>query len=183
MTLVNASHSLRALFLALCLAIFLIPTFAWGEDDEDTSELFSAGQDQIVSTSRFPRPSSRIAENITVITADDITRINAHTLADVLQTIPGIQLDYLRTPSSFSFFNVQGAFSTTVLVMIDGIRQNDFDQNMAIPGSIPVQQIERIEIIKGAASASWGSALGGVINIITKEPNPERPVMAAPLPS
>jgi vitamin B12 transporter len=62
------------------------------------------------------------------------------------------------------------------LVLIDGIRQNDFDQNVALPGVIPVQQIERIEIVKGAASAAWGPALGGVINIITKSSNPERPV-------
>jgi vitamin B12 transporter len=61
-----------------------------------------------------------------------------------------------------------------VLILVDGIRQNDFDQNVAIPGLIPVQQIERIEIIKGPASAAWGAALGGVINIITKTPNPDR---------
>lgn len=127
-----------------------------------------------VSASRSPRPASRVAENITVITADDIERLNAHTLADLLQTVPGIQLEFMRTPGTFSFFNLQGALNTTVLVLVDGIRQNDFDQNMAIPGLIPVQQVERIEIIKGAASAAWGPALGGVINIITKSPDAER---------
>ncbi len=151
------------------------PVFA--EDDPlETLGFTDRPKELPVTTSRSPRPSSRIAENVTVITADDIVRLNAHTLSDVLQTVPGIQLDYLRTPSSFTYFNIQGALNTTVLVLIDGIRQNDFDQNMALPGLIPVQEIERIEIIKGAASASWGSALGGVINIITKSPNPERPV-------
>ena len=131
----------------------------------------------MVSTSPIPRPISKLAENVTVITDDDIARLNAHTLAEVLQTVPGIQLDFnLRTPSTFTFFSVQGALNTTVLVLIDGIRQNDFDQNYAAPGLIPVKQIERIEIIKGAASGSWGSALGGVINIVTKTPNPDRPV-------
>lgn len=174
MRIINTSHTLRALILTLCLAIWLTPAYSWAEEYEDTAELFSAGQDQIVSTSRIPRPTSRIAENISVITAEDITRLNAHTLADVLQTVPGIQLDYLRTPSTFAFFSIQGALNTTVLVLVDGIRQNDFGQNMAIPGLIPVQQIERIEIIKGSASAAWGSALGGVINIITKAPDSER---------
>jgi vitamin B12 transporter len=122
------------------------------------------------------RPTSKIAENITVITAADISRINAHTLSDVLQTVPGIQLDYLRTPSTFTFFNIQGALNMSIVVLIDGIRQNDFAQNMTNPGLIPVQQIERIEIIKGAASAAWGPALGGVINIITKSPAMDRPV-------
>jgi vitamin B12 transporter len=153
------------------------PVFA---DDEpmESLGLIEKPAESLVTTTHFPRPTSRIAENVTVITAADIERLNAHTLADILQTIPGIQLDLpVRTPATYSgFFNIQGSLNTTVLVLIDGIRQNDFDHNVVFPGWIPVQQIERIEIIKGAASAAWGSALGGMVNIITKTPNPERPV-------
>lgn len=154
----------------------MAPVFA--EDDSlESLGFINKSEEPLVSTSRFPRPTSKIAENVTVITAGDIVRLNAHTLAEVLQTVPGIQFDYgLRTPSTFTFFSVQGAINTTVLVLIDGIRQNDFDQNITLPGLIPVQQIERIEIVKGASSAAWGPALGGVINIITKTPNPERSV-------
>lgn len=173
MILIKASHSLRALFLTLCLAICLAPSVSWGDDEEESAELFSAGQELSAATSRIPRPTSRIAENITVITAAEIAALNAHTLAEVLQSVPGIQLEHFMTPTTWSFFSVQGALDTTVLLLIDGIRQNNFQQNMASPHLIPLQQIERIEIIKGAASASWGSALGGVINIITKTPNPE----------
>ena len=152
-----------------------LPVFA--EDDAlETLGIIDTPTEPLVTTSRIPRPTSKIDENITIITAADISRLNAHTLADVLQTVPGIQLDYMRTPSTFAFFNIQGALSTTVMVLVDGIRQNDFDQNIALLGTIPVQQIERIEIVKGAASSAWGSALGGVINIITKSPNPERPL-------
>ena len=122
----------------------------------------------------FVRPVSKSAENVTVITADDITRINAHTLAEILQTVPGIQLDYLRTPSSATSYTIQGTSNEEVLVLMDGIRQNGFDQGRTLPGLIPVQQIERIEIIKGAASPVWGAAPGGVINIITKTPVPDR---------
>jgi vitamin B12 transporter len=166
------SHIILTFFLTLTL----VPSFAWCVDSDDTMSLFEGMREQVVSTSRFPSPISKIAENVTVVTADDIARLNAHTLAEVLQTVPGIQLDHLRTPTTWTFFNIQGALNTTVLVLIDGIRQNDFDQNQAAPGLIPVQQIERIEIIKGAASATWGSALGGVINIVTKMPNPDRPI-------
>jgi len=161
------------LILPILVCLTAMPLFAADDALEDLG-IIEAQAESVVSASRSPRPASRIAENITVITADDIERLNAHTLAEVLQTVPGIQLDFLRTPGTFSFFNVQGALNTTVLVLVDGIRQNDFDQNMAIVGLIPVQQIERIEIIKGAASAAWGPALGGVINIITKSPDAER---------
>lgn len=161
------------LILPILVCLTAMPLFAADDALEDLG-IIEAQAESVVSASRSPRPASRIAENITVITADDIERLNAHNLAEVLQTVPGIQLDYLRTPGTISFFNLQGALNTTVLVLVDGIRQNDFDQNMAIPGLIPVQQIERIEIIKGAASAAWGPALGGVINIITKSPDAER---------
>ncbi|MDD2582303.1 MAG: TonB-dependent receptor plug domain-containing protein [Desulfuromonadaceae bacterium] len=151
-----------------------LPVFA--DDELDTLGFTDAPEETLISTSRILRPTSKVAENVTVITAVDIVRLNAHTLAEVLQAVPGIQLDYLRTPSSFTFFNIQGALSNTTMVLIDGIRQNDFDQNGVWVGLIPVQQIDRVEIIKGAASATWGPALGGVINIITKTPNPERTV-------
>ena len=164
-------------FLLFALLTAAVPS-VWGEQSEDSQTIgLFTGEETVVSTPPIPRPTSKIAENVTIITADDIVRLNAHTLAEVLQTVPGIQLDFnLRTPSTFTYFNIQGALNTTVLVLIDGIRQNDFDMNVALPGLVPVQQIERIEIIKGAASGSWGSALGGVINIVTKTPNAERPV-------
>lgn len=171
----------RAVFqkLLFVLLAFLfsgtLPVFA-DDDSLDIFEFTDKSEDINVSTSHYLRPISKTAENISVITSDDIIRLNAHTLVEVLQTVPGIQLDYLRTPTSFTYFNIQGAVSNTVLILIDGIRQNDFDQNLALPSLIPVQMIERVEIIKGAASAAWGSALGGVINIITKSPNPEKPV-------
>ncbi len=158
--------------LLACLLGGVAPAFAAEEPLESLG--FIEPAESVVATSRIPRPTSKIAENVTVVTAEDIARLNAHTLAEVLQTVPGIQLDHLGTPGTWTFFNIQGALNTTVLVLIDGIRQNDFQQNIATPGQIPVQNIERIEIVKGAASAAWGPALGGVINIITKSPDPER---------
>ena len=63
-----------------------------------------------------------------------------------------------------------GSEQRHVTVLIDGIIQNNLDSNLADVGIIPVQMIERIEIVKGPASSVWGSALGGVINVITKNP-------------
>ena len=101
--------------------------------DRDPLDLLTEESEQTVTTGHIPRPTSKIAENITVITADDITRINAHTLADVLQTVPGIQLDVVRTPGSSSFFNIQGEYNTQIMVMIDGVPQQNFNQNQAVP--------------------------------------------------
>ncbi len=145
----------------------------------DAAALFSGSEEEVVSTSRIPRPISRIAENVSVVTADDIRRLNAHTLSEVLNTIPGIQMQFPnRTPGAVTDIFIQGAEAAAghVLVLLDGIQQNNYNQGWADIAQIPVQQIERIEIIKGAASTSWGPALGGVINIITKAPAPDRAV-------
>lgn len=122
----------------------------------------------------FTRPISKIAENVTVISADDIARLNAHTLEEVLQTVSGIQLFQVQTPGNSSLFTINGSLSRQVLVLIDGVQQNLLGaEESAELGMIPVQRIERIEIIKGAASVVWGPALGGVINIITRDPEPD----------
>lgn len=152
------------------------PFTAGASEDDQTLSLFSGGDQPLVSSGRTPRPTSRIAENVTVITAEQIALLNAHTLADVLNTVPGFQLEQVQTPGSFTFFSLQGATDAQahVQVLIDGVPQNNLLQGAADVGLIPVQQIDRVEIIKGAASAAWGQALGGVINVITKAPESER---------
>jgi vitamin B12 transporter len=69
---------------------------------------------------------------------------------------------------------VQGSNPEDVRVLVDGVTINSISESLPDVSAIPVQQIERIEIIKGAASSAWGSSLGGVINIITKSPDPDR---------
>ncbi|MGD0282459.1 MAG: TonB-dependent receptor [Dissulfurispiraceae bacterium] len=124
---------------------------------------------EVISATRSLIPLSETAENITVITAKDIEFMNAHTLADVLLTVNGVQLNvYMGSPGTISLPHIQGSDLDQVLVMIDGIVINELTDNIAVIGSIPVQNIERIEIIKGPASSAWGSSLGGVINVITK---------------
>lgn len=172
----------RSVKLILTLLTFLIGLAApvQAEQPDAGLSLFELpAEDQpITATIRSPRPISHIAENVTVITAEQIAALNAHTLADVLQTVPGVQLNQLQTPGSFTDFNIQGAETglSHVLVLIDGVKVNNLLQGMADPGLIPVQQIERVEIIKGASAGSWGQALGGVVNVITKSPNNERPI-------
>jgi vitamin B12 transporter len=171
-------------FMLILLALLIglaAPVRAEQPDDGLNLLDLSAEEQPAVITPRSPRPISQIAENVTVITAEQIAVLNAHTLADVLQTVPGVQLDQNQTPGGWTDFNIQGAFAgfSHVLVLIDGVKVSNLLQGMAQPGLIPVQQIERVEIIKGAAAASWGQALGGVVNVVTKSPDPERPLGGA----
>lgn len=163
-------------FLKTVLCLFLFVSSARAEEDDLLAlELYNGSTPEIVSAHRSPRPASQTAENITVVTASEIEALNAHTLADVLFTVTGIQFQILRTPGSISSMAIQGAAFKHILVLIDNVPINNLSDNFPDTSSVPVQMIERIEIVKGAASSSWGSALGGVVNIITKTPQVERP--------
>ncbi len=123
----------------------------------------------VVSPTRYPKPISQVAENITVITAKEIEGMNAHTVADVLNKVPGIFISFNQDFGASSSVFIQGSEARHTLVLVDGISWNLLSEGSAETNSIPVGIIERIEVIKGPASSAWGSSLGGVINIITKQ--------------
>jgi vitamin B12 transporter len=92
-------------------------------------------------------------------------------VADILNTVTGMQVANNTGPGSVAYVSIQGSDPRHVLVMIDGVSQNNLGDGFPDVGSMRVQQIERIEIVKGPASSSWGSSLGGIVNIITKTPD------------
>ncbi len=166
-------HSLFGILLCWLLAT---TPFAAAAEGDDSIGLLDAWQTETVSASRIPKPLSQTAENITVVTAAEIKAINAHTLTDILATVPGMQLESSRTLGSLTYLRAQGSSFNHILVMIDGVPFNNLGDNLSDIGLIPARIIERVEIVKGAASSSWGQALGGVINIITKSPDLERKI-------
>jgi vitamin B12 transporter len=167
----------------ICLFLFAVsallaclhsPALAATDDDLQTLEMFYEGKDLIVSATRNPQPLSQTAENITVITASEIEIMGAHTLPEVLNNVAGIQISDRGSLGTFASFSIQGADLEHILVMLDGVTLNFLGAALADIAPIPVQNIARIEIVKGPGSSSWGSAMGGVINIVTKSPNEER---------
>ena len=126
-------------------------------------------EELVVETpTRSPKPVSQTAENITVVTASDIELMNAHTLADVLNTIPGVEVWLEGGPGIVAQATILGSNDRHVTVILDGVILNPPSSGIMEVGTIPVQNIEKVEVIKGPASSAWGSALGGVVNIITK---------------
>ncbi len=153
----------------LVLACLCAPVLAATADDQQTLDMFYEAKDLVVTSSRNPKTLSESAENITVITAADIEMMGAHTVTDVLNNVPGIQAE-TGSVGFFSGVSIQGADFFHILVLLDGVTLNFLGDGHADISAIPIQNIERIEIVKGPGSSSWGSALGGVINIVTKSP-------------
>ncbi|MDA8433670.1 MAG: TonB-dependent receptor [Nitrospiraceae bacterium] len=172
--------------LILCLFIFPGARFSYAaegsNDQPDTSKmspaeltkaellLFWDEKDLYVqSATRSQKSISQVAENMTVVTAKEIEDMNAHTVAEVLNRVTDVFVDFGTTDfGSSSILHIQGSEGRHVLVLVDGVTWNFLNEGSAETNTIPVRIIDRIEIIKGPASSSWGSSLGGVVNIITK---------------
>ncbi|MCL1125745.1 TonB-dependent receptor [Shewanella surugensis] len=114
-----------------------------------------------------------IAANVNVIDSVDIALSGATTLTDVLRGQSGIQITDSNSGPVFSMRGFSGSqASNNTLILMDGRRLNNIDIAAPSVGAIPLNQVERVEILSGSAGVLYGDqAVGGVINIITRSPD------------
>jgi len=156
------------LLLIFILSPFSPPAFAISEEEKTfLSMYFKDDELEIVSATRSLKSISRVAENVEVVTKEDIELMNAHTVAEALYFVTGIEISGFVGPGAQGVVGIHGSDYTRVAVLLDGVPLQN-ENNGVAAGILPVQMIEKIEIIKGPASSTWGSSFGGVINIITK---------------
>ena len=123
-------------------------------------------------------PASRVPEKVIVVTADEIKELGAKTIQEVLQYQTGVVLfdqigNEFQQTVDLRGFNGQPVTATSVFV--DGLRVNEPDFNQTNFDLIPIEDVERIEIMPGTATVFGRNALGGVINIVTKRGRTDRP--------
>lgn len=123
-----------------------------------------------ITASLQPVTASASGRNILVIKGDQFSKLPVHSIDELLRYLPGIEVQMRGPMGAQSDIVLRGGTFQQVLVIIDGIRINDPNTghfNSYIP--VNPAEIDRIEILKGASSAIYGSeAVGGVINVITK---------------
>lgn len=171
----------RCIVQTACLALILMgaapPAAAQTEAELAVLRMFYTEKElTVVSATRSARSISQTPEHITVITDEQIRRMNAHTLDDVLRRVPGLYISSPGDTGSSGTATIQGSDPRHIQVLLDDMNWNYVDAGVFQSNAIPVEIIDRIEIIKGPASSAWGSSLGGVINIITQQPESETPV-------
>lgn len=127
-----------------------------------------------ISDTRSETTNLNIPGLITVIDAEQIENSGAFNLADVLRTTGGIQFSDLFGDGTETSIGLRGFSETSgqnTLVLIDGRRLNNADLSNPDLNAVSVKDIERIEIVKGSSTVLFGDkAVGGVINIITRNP-------------
>ena len=144
------------------------------DDATQRKEKFTLDEVVIVAT-REEEDIFRIPGNVSVITENQIKMSNAKEISDLLRSESGIMVTNTSgsAPTGITVetrgFNNGGGNGGRTLVLIDGWKANQADTNTPDWASIPLDNIERVEIIRGPATAIYGdSAMAGVINIITK---------------
>jgi hypothetical protein len=114
-------------------------------------------------------PLSRTADTVTVITAADLQARQIETVADALRFVPGLSIVRSGGRGAITSLFPRGGDPKYTLVLIDGVRANDFVQGGYDFGHLTVSDIDRIEVVRGPQSALFGSeATGAVVQIITR---------------
>ncbi len=124
----------------------------------------------VVTATRIEQEVSEQAAAVTVVPRDEIELKSPAVAGDVLQEIPGVNVQRSGSPGSRENVKIRGGKSTHVLVMIDGFPVNSPTSGEFDIGSFPLDGFERVEVVRGAQSALYGSnAMGGVVNFIPRK--------------
>ncbi|HET6461932.1 MAG TPA: TonB-dependent receptor plug domain-containing protein, partial [Syntrophales bacterium] len=147
---------------------------ALAEPQDTPQEKEIVMEEVVVTATRDTEEIRKVPANVSVITAKDIEKSGATTIVEVLDKLESIQFRSYSGNSSQSVIDMRGfggdnAFGKT-LIMLDGRRLNRPDMSSINWLQFQLNDIERIEVVRGASSVLYGdAAIGGVINIITKK--------------
>lgn len=122
----------------------------------------------VVSAAQIDQPLSRTPDSVTIIAGAAIDARQQFTLAAALRSVPGVTLQQNGGPGTVTSLFTRGGESDFTLVLVDGIRANAFGGGLDL-SQVPLQDVDRIEVLRGSQSALYGSdAIGGVIQVITR---------------
>jgi len=130
---------------------------------EQKSEVYTASKSLVSATN--------VTDNVSIITSEELSLKGISTVVEALSMIPGVSFTANGGMGKSSSLSIQGMGNKYTLLMVDGVRYNDPSNTSGADFShLLIQDIERIEVIKGAQSGVWGAdAAAGVVNIITKK--------------
>lgn len=125
-----------------------------------------------VTANKFEQPINDVLASVNVINRSDIEASNVRDLPTLLSSQVGFQVNPNGGFGQNAGVSLRGTGSDDTLILIDGVRTGSATLGQKALSNVPLNSIERIEIIKGSRAAVYGSdALAGVINIITREAN------------
>ena len=170
----NLSHTLVsalaipvvfAVSIAIVASLFVNDALAQTDDGDDDDRLTI-----LITASRFAETVDETLAPVTLITREDIEQKQAATVAEVLRTVPGLTFGNNGGVGKQTSLFLRGTNSNHVLVLIDGVKTGNAGSGSTPFQHLPLDQIEKIEVVRGPRSSLYGSeAIGGVIQIFTRK--------------
>lgn len=137
-------------------------------------ELMDIEVETVSGASRYEQPVTEAPASVTIVTSDEIRMFGYRTLADILRSVPGFSVTNDRNYqyTGIRGLGIPGDYGSRMLLLVDGVRQNDTVYQTGYTGyefAVDVDLIERVEIIRGPGHTLYGAnAMMGVINVITR---------------
>ncbi|GJM12384.1 MAG: TonB-dependent receptor [Pseudohongiella sp.] len=154
--------SKSSFLVGICLSASVVQTQAQTAGDTTVEEV-------IVAANRIEQPLSAVLAATTVIDKEAIRQASAQNLAGLLAGVPGMQFSPSGGQGAQTSLFMRGTESDHTLILVDGVQMTTNSGPAGRLEFIPLDQIERVEIVRGPRSSVYGSeAIGGVVNIITK---------------
>lgn len=152
-------------YIRLALPALLLPLLAHGQDSDTSLKL----PEMVITSGRIAEPLSQATAAATVFTRADIDRLQPGSITELLTRVPGVQLVQNGGRGSNTSLFIRGTSNTQSLILVDGQRIGSASDGGASLQYLSLDQIERIEVVRGSRSALYGSdAIGGVVQIFTR---------------
>ena len=165
-------NKVKVLSNAVLMSALMSTSVVWGTTAfaaENTPEYFL--DTMVVTATRTPVEAFKANANVSVITSKEIKERHYSDLSEALRMVPGVYIGNYA-PAGYDNSNalkINGA--DEIVVLVDGVKINNVSNRVSAVMLKNMDNVDRIEVLKGSASTLYGSdAKGGVINIITKKP-------------
>ena len=166
---------MKRLVILMVSLLLAVPGSLWAQGATDKADASATTmQDMVVTATRTEQPLKDIPGRIEVISRAQLKQLPVETVDDALSYLPGVHVERaygMTSQSSTVSLRGMGNQQGRTLVLVDGVPQNTSDTGSVTWNRLNLEDVERIEVLKGPAGALYGdNSMGGVINIITVKP-------------
>lgn len=153
----------------IALAVALLPLAAHAEQSSAPAAPLEL-QPLVVTSGRHAEPAQQATAATTVFTRKDIERLQVRSVSELLERVPGVSVSRTGGAGSQTGLFMRGTSTAQTLILVDGQRIASASSGTSSLEFLSPEQIERVEVVRGARSALYGSdAIGGVVQIFTRQ--------------